>query len=96
MRAKPGELKMQWSKREADMQYMWGGGGAKSADGALLHYALGSPRMYRNYDKGGEIDFERSLLEELEARGYDLATLRFSIRKRESPPPTPTTRTGNP
>jgi hypothetical protein len=60
---------------------VWGEGCGKR-DGALLHYLLCSKRM--NW-RGGKPNVEPSFLEELEARGYDLTTLRFSVRKKEAP-----------
>lgn len=72
MRAKAGELKIKWSKRERDIQYAWGGDGALKADGHMLHMW-----MYWIRNSGGQ-----TFAEELVARGYDLKTLEFSIRKR--------------
>jgi hypothetical protein len=82
--AKPGELVMRWGKmpRDApDMVMAWGAGCSKR-DGALLHYMLASKRMHWT---DGTLTFEPSFLDELEARGYDLTTLRFSVRKKEAP-----------
>ncbi|MBK9496681.1 MAG: hypothetical protein IPO08_19705 [Xanthomonadales bacterium] len=85
MAAKHGELKVRWGKLDGESQllYEWGGGGAQKPDARILMSAIedapGRPK-------------ERSLSEELEARGYDLTTLRFSIRQRPSTPtqePTP-------
>ncbi len=82
--AAPGELAMRWGKlphENPDMCMVWGEGCGKR-DGALLHYLLCSKRM--NW-RGGKPNVEPSFLEELEARGYDLTTLRFSVRKKEAP-----------
>ena len=70
MKAKPHQLKAKWSKSQRDIVYAWGEGIHKS-DAHLLHSAL------TNTMKFGEKSFQ----EELEARGYDLTTLTFSIMK---------------
>jgi hypothetical protein len=79
---KPGQLAIYFGKAERgdipDIVYGWGDGCSKR-DGALLHYMIGSKRMQTGI-RGVEID--PSLLEELESRGYDLTTLKFSIQKR--------------
>lgn len=86
-------LSVRWSKaREhgrsklndemGDVLYEWGEGCGNS-DGSLLHYHLGVGRMERDFSKpGGPWSQEPSLIEELVKRGYDLTTLKFSIRKK--------------
>lgn len=71
MTAKPGELKAGWSRRERDILFDWGGQGATKADSHVLHSALCTT-----------FPADRSLVAELEARGYDISTLRFSIRRK--------------
>lgn len=71
--AKPGELRMQWSKRENDLAFSWGGEGACKADSNLLATALAMTPI-----AGG-----RTLRGQLEERGYDITTLRFSIRRKK-------------
>lgn len=71
--AKPGELKSGWGKAggsQPAINYAWGGGGADGPDARIVCNALEEAPVY-----GG-----RSLVEELEQRGYDLTTLKFSIR----------------
>ena len=83
--AAPGELMMRWGRMPhdaPDMFIAWGEGCSKR-DGALLHWLLASPRQDYRYDAG--VVSEPSFLEELEARGYDLTTLRFSVRKKAAP-----------
>jgi hypothetical protein len=76
--AKPGELRMQWGTvkgaRDADTCYVWGPG-VERADARLLDHAVFLPR----YDHWGRES--PSLADELTARGYDLRTLRVSVRK---------------
>jgi hypothetical protein len=69
---KPGRLAARWDRREKDFLFQRGEG-VDRADGHLLYNSLGHVKTI-----GGQ----RTLLEELEARGYDMTTLRFSIDKR--------------
>lgn len=75
---------MRWGRlpNEAPGTCFAAGDGLSKRDMALLHYMLASKRMRW---KEGAPTFEPSFLEELEARGYDLTTLRFSVRKKEAP-----------
>lgn len=81
---KDGELRVYWGKLphdSPDVIYSWQGDPSMKRDNALLCYHFGSkrpdPRAAPLYSK-----MEPSLLEELDARGYDLTTLRFSIMKK--------------
>lgn len=60
------------------------GGGVPRCDRSLLHHVIGSERMTLDLERGGH-KFGPSLLDELEKRGYDLSTLRFSIKKKTQP-----------
>jgi hypothetical protein len=73
-------LRMRWSKREINIVYKYPG---QAADAHLLHYHLATPRPHLNLgDPGGfPIAFDPSLIEELKARGYDITTLKFEIKK---------------
>lgn len=71
MAAQPGELKARWSKRERDVLMEWGGAGADSSDGSWLNSWL-------SYHKG----FDGTFLNELEARGYDMSTLRITVKRK--------------
>jgi hypothetical protein len=72
MKAKPGELKMGWNRRERDIGVAWGGDGASKADGNLM---LGVFALLQCVTG-------KRLSDELAARGYDLTTLRFSIKQK--------------
>lgn len=72
MAARPGELKARWSARERDVVFEWGGDGASKSDGGWLNSWL-------THHKG----FDGSLLTELAARGYDVETLRISVRQKQ-------------
>jgi hypothetical protein len=79
-RQKPGVLRAYYGRVDGnapDVCYQWGGSGANRRDGHLLNYYLSSRRL--NW-KGEE---EPSLIEELEKRGYDLSTLKFSIEQKK-------------
>lgn len=73
MSARPGELKARWSARERDVLFEWGAGGANKTDGSWLNSWFG-------HHKG----FDATFLKELEARGYDLTTLKFSVRQKSA------------
>lgn len=76
--AKPGTLRVSWGIPEAgepaDILYTNGEGVARS-DSRLLCWAF----------ETAIVDRHRSLRQELEARGYDLTTLKFEISKRKEP-----------
>jgi hypothetical protein len=91
MAQRPRTLSARWTRRReegisyingerGDVLYEWGDGCSK-ADGGLLHYHLGVGHWNLS-----EKRVDPSLLAQLHARGYDLTTLKFSIRKRPVPP----------
>lgn len=71
------KLQARWSKREGDILYSY----PRKVDGAYLHYVLGCKRQRYDYTTK-RIEYDPSALEELEARGYDIKTLRFSIKRK--------------
>jgi len=83
-KAKPGELLVKWGDSKEggpDVYYCWGEGVPKR-DGSYLQYVLGCTRANPLYpSRPGESSQEPSLLDGLKSRGYDLTTLRFSIKK---------------
>lgn len=89
--AQPGQLKAQWGQpahESPQLCYAWGPGVLRG-DGNLLHCMLSGKRARlamgeeRIQNGGFPVIYEPSFLEELESRGYDLTTLKFSIRKKE-------------
>lgn len=78
MKARPGELKLKWKPGsffgpgKGDMEAAWGGEGACKAD---ANFMLG----YMLLEKSVFI----KTLAEIERRGYDLNTLKISIRKKK-------------
>lgn len=81
-----GELRVYWGKLpgdEPDVIYEWRGEVGMKRDSRLLSYHLGSKHA-DPFDKHPFSKMNPSLFEELEARGYDLTTLRFSIQKKRA------------
>ena len=82
---KDGELKVYWGRMphdEPDIIIEYRGDRGMKRDSNLLFNALTS----KNVDPFAKPLFSKmnpSLVEELEARGYDITTLKFSIRKKE-------------
>ena len=80
--AKPGELKAKWAKMQhskPDICYVWGEG-VPSADARLLDAML--TREHYRVGQDWEEKPEPSFIQELEMRGYDITTLKFSIQKK--------------
>lgn len=80
-KAKPGELKLYWNRRECDIGYSWGGDGASKPDAHLMHGVFTMDRLRPNY-RTGLSEFDPSFVKELERRGYDLTTIKFSIQQK--------------
>lgn len=74
----PGKLVARWSKRERDVLYDWGDGVSKS-DASFLNTILTGKRHHPFDDT-----WSPGFIEDMEARGYDISTLRFSIQKRKA------------
>lgn len=81
---------VRWSKREGSLLYHWKAD--KPTSMLIAHYF----ESVKYGDTFGELGkkirsdpndprYERSLAQELDARGYDLSTFRFSIRKKAQP-----------
>ena len=75
--AKAGQLRAGWGRPDPgetpDLVYAWGAGGADKTDGRILASAFEDCQNV----------FGRSLRQELECRGYDISTLKFSISQKE-------------
>lgn len=70
------------------------GAGCDSSDGAFLYYVLGSLSINCEFNAVREFERwkkpplpNRSILDELAVRGYDITTLRFEIQKLPDPEP---------
>ena len=59
---------------------------AGKCDSRVLMDAIEGPRYRPSFNPYGSLKEEPSLAQELEARGYDLTTLRITIRKKEPTP----------
>lgn len=72
--AKPGELKAQFGKERfsgaPDLLYAYGGYGAAKADARVLSAALEEVAVFDG----------KPLRQVLKERGYDITTLRFSVK----------------
>jgi hypothetical protein len=78
-KARPGELRFTYGRLDGDGPdgiFAWGEGASKR-DGALLQCYFNPSRPATG---------TTSLLKDLEARGYDLSTLVFSVMKKPTSP----------
>lgn len=82
---KDGELRVYWGRephdRTPDVMFAWQGDAEMRRDTRLLHSHFSCPRP----DPHVQPVFSKmlpSLIEELQARGYDITTLKFSIQKK--------------
>jgi hypothetical protein len=80
VKLKPGELRAKWSRRERDVEA--DASGAGRADIYLILDALCGKRFSPSPKVIGAYQVDPSLRDELERRGYDITTLKFSIQKR--------------
>lgn len=82
-RKTPGVLKLQWGKLRHDAPdfiVAWGAG-CHSADAGLLLHMITGQRPFSSVS-GCEGLYAASLAKELEKRGYDITTIKFSIKKK--------------
>lgn len=80
-RTNDNTLRASWSKKEKDIVFGWPSGPSTKSDGHYLYGAMSRER-FRPFEQ----KMDPSFLKELESRGYDLSTLRFSICKKEGHP----------
>lgn len=79
LKAKPNQLRSAYAKEpfeSPDLCYAWGEGCSK-ADAHLLHNVFSLKRFLPN-----SFESDMSFIDELEKRGYDIKTFKFSIEKR--------------
>lgn len=83
MKCKP-DLSVRWSKRERALLYHYEG--SKPTSMLFAHFIEGITMgdAYGYPGRESKPDDNRTLAQELNARGYDLTTLRFSIRKKST------------
>ena len=85
---KDGELRVYWGKLPhdaPDVILAWQGDRSMKRDTALLHYVMCS-KQPDPFAKPLFSKMKPSLVEELQTRGYDITTLKFSIQKRKDQP----------
>lgn len=79
-----GEMKFRRGSLDGDVDMViYFGDDVPRCDRALVMSALCGERQYTDLSTMRP-KFEPSLIDELESRGYDLDTLQFSIRKKET------------
>jgi hypothetical protein len=77
-----GQIKLQKGRLDGDVDIcVFYGDSVPRCDRALVMNSLGSERQYTDLDTMRP-KFSLSLIDELESRGYDIDTLRFSIDKK--------------
>jgi hypothetical protein len=74
-RTRSNSLSVYWSKRENDVMFNYPDGPQTKTDGHLLHVRFNSPWRWHDGQESPD------LVKELESRGYDVKTLRFSVMK---------------
>lgn len=83
--AKHGEIKIVYGKADRhsrpDLCVAWGAGADMKPTASLVMHALDQKRMGYKFPTM-EVEYRPSLLEELETRGFDITTLRFSIQRK--------------
>ena len=83
---KDGELRIYWGRedhdRTPDVILAWQGDRMMKRDTNLLHSIICSKRPTVTATRVDWYNMEPSLIEALEARGYDITTLKFSIMKK--------------
>ena len=79
-RTKENALSASWSKKEKDIIFNYPNGTQTKCDGHFLH----SRFDIAPFRHDGTLDV--IFIKELEERGYDISTLRFSICKKEDHP----------
>lgn len=79
-----GQIKVQKGKVDGDVDIcIFYGDNVPRCDRALVINAFCSKRQYTDL-KTLQPRFDPSLIDELESRGYDLDTLQFSIKRKET------------
>jgi hypothetical protein len=76
-RTRSNTLSAEWSKKEKDIVFYHPDGPQTKCDGHFLYSSFSVGKFDHN------AKLQKAFLDELEARGYDITTLRFSICKKE-------------
>jgi hypothetical protein len=87
--AKPGEVKIAYGRADRydnpDLCVAWGSGTDMKCTGRLVMNALTEKTLRPKFPGPGH-EYRPSLIDELEARGFDIETLRFTISKKATLP----------
>jgi len=84
--AKTGEIKICWGRvdryNNPDLCVAWGDGTDMKCTGRLIMNSI-TDKPLRPKFPGPGYEYTTSLVDELEARGFDITTLRITIQKKE-------------
>lgn len=91
---KPGQLRLWYGVLDGDAPDVcggWGGEGARKCDSNLMMSLFTSKRLRIAYGEeakklGSHYAWDPSFVEELQARGYDISTIQFSIQRKANGP----------
>lgn len=80
---KDGVIRFQYGRNdgECDFLVLWSNGVPK-CDTRLVMNAFTSKRLSLDYSNASGVSFDDSFIDELEKRGYDTTTIKFSIEKK--------------
>ena len=73
------------SDGNVDLLFGWGDGGNLKGSAIMLLDAIQRPQYRHSFETFPNLKEEPSLLKELEARGFDIETLRISISRKKPP-----------
>lgn len=82
---KDGSIKFQYGRNDGELDFMvLFGNDVPRCDRALVMNAFTSKRCHPDFKSPAGVVFDDSFVVELEKRGYDISTLRFSIERKRS------------
>ncbi len=84
MTSKPDQ-RVRWSRREKALLYGYESSKPTSMLIAHVFEGIKMGDLYSHVGREPRPGDDRTFAQELEARGYDLTTLRFSIRRKKTP-----------
>lgn len=80
---KDGVIKFQYGRNDGELGFMvLYGNDVPRCDRALVMNAFTSNRCHPDFKSPAGVAFDDSFVVELENRGYDISTLRFSIERK--------------
>lgn len=80
---KDGAIKFQYGRNDGELDFMvLFGNDVPRCDRALVMNVFTSRRPFLDHKSSMGIGFSDSFVDELENRGYDISTLRFSIERK--------------